>query len=158
MVIIFLSLNTGLSLPIFSPHHSLLLPPSQGQKRWVGWKASQGQSSMRQHDGKAASAEEKGREGGSNLRHISSIDTSSKLSQYRAIICSNTGTQASCRKLLQAARVGVMVGFALTTYLLPRTRTAKAVSLVSQKYSTINGCQNIGRENEQFRLVTKFTT
>ena len=90
---------------IFFLHHNLLLPPSQGQKRWVGWKASQGQSSMRQHDGKAASAEEKGREGGSNLRHISSSDTSSKLSQYRAIICSNTGNQASCHKLLQAARL-----------------------------------------------------
>ena len=28
----------------FFSHHILLLPPSQGQKRWVGWKASQGQS------------------------------------------------------------------------------------------------------------------
>ena len=37
---------------------------------------------MRQHTGKAASAEEKGREGGLNLRHISSSDTTSKLSQY----------------------------------------------------------------------------
>ena len=41
---------------------------------------------MRQHDGKAASAEEKGWEGGSNLRHISTSDTNttSKLSQAAA--------------------------------------------------------------------------
>ena len=39
---------------------------------------------MRQHDGKAASAEEKGREEGSNLRHIRSSNTTSKLSQAAA--------------------------------------------------------------------------
>ena len=63
----------GLPPPSVFPHHGLLLPPYQGQKRWVvGWKASQGQSSMGQHDSKATSAEEKGWGEGSNLSHISS--------------------------------------------------------------------------------------
>ena len=44
---------------------------------------------MRQHDGKAASAEEKGREGGSNLHHISSGNTTSKL--LAAQRCSGDG-------------------------------------------------------------------
>ena len=39
-----------------------------------------------------------------NLRHISSSETTSKLSQYRAIICSNTGNQASCHKLAAGSK------------------------------------------------------
>ena len=99
-------------------HHCLPLTPTRGRKRWEGWNTSQDQSMIRQHDGEAASAVEKG------WREIQTCNTSAgatagKLSQYHTIMCSDTGIQAI--KLLPAAAVTKAQTYRLLT--IPRKKS-----------------------------------